>query len=375
MSSQIFVDFRPAELRVTASGAIVVFYAKNPQTGHLERQRIKINHIHGKNERLKYGRLLVQQVNERLYEGWNPIVEKAGFSKVVSLKAAADLYRKSYVKDIRPDSLRSYDSQMKSLADFAATLGIADKPVCQFEKKEAQLFMLHIEERGAGSRTYNNYIRFMGQFFNFCVERGLTNGNPFASVKLKRVDSKKRTVIPPEARKRIMDYLIEHKMDGFRLICLLTYHCLIRPKETLMLKVSDINLKDGIIDIAAGVAKNHCERQIAIPEGVATLMTAQVNGASPELYVFSSGYRPGKKLLTTRDTGRTWSVMRKELQLPESYQFYSLKDTGITEMLEAGVPAKMVQELADHHSLEMTQKYVGKSHAEDIRRKCAVIRF
>ena len=25
--------------------------------------------------------------------------------------------------------------------------------------------------------------------------------------------------------------------------------------------------------------------------------------------------------------------------------------------------------------LEMTQKYVGKSHAEDIRRKCAVIHF
>lgn len=375
MFSKIFVDFRPAELRITASSTTVVFYVKNPQTDHLERQRIKINHIHGKNERLKYGRLLVQQVNERLYEGWNPIVEKAGFSKVVSLKAAADLYRKSYVKDIRPDSLRSYDSQMKSLADFASESGLGDKPVCQFGKKEAQLYMLHIEERGTGSRTYNNYIRFMGQFFNYCVDKGLAKENPFASVKLKRVDAKKRTVIPPEARKRIMDYLIENKMDGFRLICLLTYHCLIRPKETLMLKVSDINLKDGIIDIPAGVAKNHCERQIAIPEEMTTLMNDQVKGSSPELYVFSTGYRPGKKLLTTRDTGRTWSVMRKELELPESYQFYSLKDTGITEMLEAGVPAKMVQELADHHSLEMTQKYVGKSHAEDIRRKCGVIQF
>lgn len=375
MSSQIFVDFRPAELRVTASGTTVVFYVKNPETGHLERQRIKINHIHGKNERLKYGRLLVQKVNEQLYDGWNPIVEKAGFTKVVSLNTAADLYRKSYVKDIRPDSLRSYDSQMKSLADFAASSGLSDKPVCQFGKKDAQLYMLHIEERGAGSRTYNNYIRFMGQFFNYCVDKGLAKENPFASVKLKRVDAKKRTVIPPEARKQIMDYLIENKMDGFRLICLLTYHCLIRPKEILMLKVSDINIKDGIIDIPAGVAKNHCERQIAIPEGIATLMTDQVKGSSPELYVFSTGYRPGKKLLTTRDTGRTWSVMRKELELQESYQFYSLKDTGITEMLEAGVPAKMVQELADHHSLEMTQKYVGKSHAEDIRRKCGVIQF
>lgn len=71
----------------------------------------------------------------------------------------------------------------------------------------------------------------------------------------------------------------------------------------------------------------------------------------------------------------TWEAMREALSLPDAYQFYSLKDKGITEMLEAGVPAKMVQELADHHSLEMTQKYVGKSKAEDIRRKCSVIHF
>ena len=48
---------------------------------------------------------------------------------------------------------------------------------------------------------------------------------------------------------------------------------------------------------------------------------------------------------------------------------------GITEMLEAGVPAKMVQELADHHSLEMTQKYVGKSKSKDIMDRCGIITF
>ena len=79
--------------------------------------------------------------------------------------------------------------------------------------------------------------------------------------------------------------------------------------------------------------------------------------------------------MNTRDTGRTWANMREALGFSSCYQFYSLKDTGITEMLEAGVPAKMVQELADHHSLEMTQKYVGKSKSKDIMDHCAVISF
>lgn len=375
MSSQIFVDFRPAELRDTASGTLVVFYVKNPNTGILERQRIKINRIHAKKERLKYGRLLVQQVNERLYEGWNPIVEKAGFSKVVSVAEGADLYRRSYIKGIRPDSLRCYNSQLKAFVDFAASTGNDTKPVCQIGKREAQQFMLHIEGRGVGAKTYNNYIRFMGQFFNFCVDKGLVKDNPFASIKLKRVDVKKRTVIPPGDRKRIMEYFAENKMDGFRLICLLVYHCLIRPKELLMLKVSDVNLKDGIIDIRASVAKNHCERLIALPERLVSAIAAQVKGALPGDYIFSSRYHPGRKLLSSRDTGRTWSIMRKEIGLPDCYQLYSLKDTGITEMLEAGVPDKMVQELADHHSLEMTQKYIGKSKAEDIKNRCDVLTF
>ena len=374
MSSQIFVDFRPAEIHDNASSTTIVFYAKNPSTGLLERQRMKLNHIHDKRERLKYGRMMVQQINRQLYDGWNPVVEKSGLSKVVTVADAVRLYKKSYTGN-RPDSLRTYDSQMKIFLEFCTLYNMCDKPIYEFGRQAAQRYMLHVEGRDVSSKTYNNYVRFMGQFFNFCVDKGLAKDNPFSSIKLKRVDEKKRTVIPPEVRSKVMDYLVREKMDGFRLICLLTYHCLIRPKELLMLKVSYISMRNNLIIIPAEVAKNHCERQISMPMEIAILMADHIKSATTDLYLFSDDYKPGKKLLTTRDTGRTWSNMRKAIGLPACYQFYSLKDTGITELLEAGVPAKIVQELADHHSLEMTQKYVGKSKAVDIRKRCEVIHF
>lgn len=374
MSSQIFVDFKPAEIHDVPSCTTIVYYAKNPSTGLLERQRVKLNHIRDKRERLKYGRMMVQQINRQLYEGWNPIVEKSGFSKLVTVSEAVRLYKKSYTGN-RSDSIRTYDSMLKSFTDFCTLYNMSDKPIYEFGLQWAQRYMMHVENRDVVSKTYNNYIRFMGQFMNFCIDRGLVKDNPFGSIKLKRVDEKKRTVIPPEVRTKISDYLVREKMDGFRLLCLLTYHCLIRPKELLMLKVSYISMKNNLIIIPAEVAKNHCERQISMPMEIAVLMADHIKSATTNLYLFSDDYMPGKKMKTTRDTGRTWSNMRKAIGLPATYQFYSLKDTGITEMLEAGVPAKMVQELADHHSLEMTQKYVGKSRAEDIRRKCAVIHF
>jgi site-specific recombinase XerD len=63
--------------------------------------------------------------------------------------------------------------------------------------------------------------------------------------------------------------------------------------------------------------------------------------------------------------------MRESLSMPESYHFYSLKDTGITEMLESGMPSKFVKDLAGHHSLSMTERY---THVSDARRILAANR-
>ena len=41
--------------------------------------------------------------------------------------------------------------------------------------------------------------------------------------------------------------------------------------------------------------------------------------------------------------------------------FYSLKDTGITNMAAAGVPVSFIQQQADHSSLAMTSIYCQRS--------------
>lgn len=369
----VFLDFKPAELKTTATETYVAYYAKNPSTGKLERVRVRLNYIRCKRERQKYGLVLVVELNKKLYAGWNPFVEKQGVSKVVSVVDGAKLYQKSFQKGLRPDSLRSYESFTKRFVDYAIRQGISGKPVFLFSKQDAQKYMLEIEESGVSPKTYNNYQHFQGQLFNFLVDKGLTKENPFAEIKTKRIDQKRRTTIPAEDRKRIFSYLDDSKMPEYKLICLLTYQCLIRPKEILQLRIQNIDLKNGLINIPSEVAKNHCERTVAMPSNIREAMERQTKGFAEALFVFSRHYRPGKKMLTTRETGKTWSKLREDLGLPECYQFYSLKDTGITEMLEAGVPAKLVQELADHHSLDMTQKYVQKSRAEEILKYSSVL--
>ena len=53
--------------------------------------------------------------------------------------------------------------------------------------------------------------------------------------------------------------------------------------------------------------------------------------------------------------------MRPGCGFPMELQFYSLKDTGITNMVSSGVPLPSVQQQADHSSVAMTSIYVGKN--------------
>ena len=84
--------------------------------------------------------------------------------------------------------------------------------------------------------------------------------------------------------------------------------------------------------------------------------------------------KPGMRPYTTKNLFAVWQRMREELSMPDSYHFYSLKDTGITEMLESGMPSKFVKDLAGHHSLTMTERYLHISDAKRIL-KTNKIRF
>ena len=164
---------------------------------------------------------------------------------------------------------------------------------------------------------------------------------------------------------KIADYFIRTRQIPYLYIMQLCYRCLIRPKEILMLKIKDIDFVENIINLPAEVAKNHNARTIGVPAEIMAYLN-NLRNHEPDDYIFSKGYLPGPELKTSKDTVRTWAQMREQLSLPMKYQFYSLKDTGITELLERGVPAKYVKELADHSSLVVTERYMHKTEAKII---------
>jgi hypothetical protein len=57
---------------------------------------------------------------------------------------------------------------------------------------------------------------------------------------------------------------------------------------------------------------------------------------------------------------KSWARMRTELAINKNIDWYSLKDSGITDLLRAGVPLISVRDQARHYSSAQTDTYTPK---------------
>ena len=56
---------------------------------------------------------------------------------------------------------------------------------------------------------------------------------------------------------------------------------------------------------------------------------------------------------------------RKIFGFDDKYQFYSLKDTGITDLLNSSIPAIKVRDQARHYDLKITESYTARNKFAD----------
>jgi integrase len=125
------------------------------------------------------------------------------------------------------------------------------------------------------------------------------------------------------------------------------------------LRVRDVNLKSQVIVIPASSTKNGKQRISTIPDVLMPSIIDLVNGAVLRDYLISDNMRPGQNKMTTRIMRYRWSLVKQALDLPKSYMFYSLRDSGIVQKLQDNISPEEVMKQAGHWSLEITTMYVN----------------
>ncbi|MDR0729297.1 MAG: site-specific integrase [Prevotellaceae bacterium] len=372
------ISYIPARL-TEGKEWFVSYYVIYPPTGKLRRKKVKMNRIHSITQRRIVARKLIIDINAKLYNGWNPFLEDEAPKSYHQLLDVLATYMAIQEKELEKNSLRSYRSYVKFIVEYIIhSLKTPKMYVAQFDKGTAADLMLAIKQNPAlSNRTYNNYLLFYKVLFNWLKQYNYITANPFEGITkiAKRKTPKIRQLISSELRKALCDYLCKQN-PNYLSMCMMCYYCFLRPNEISYLKVSDVDLMKQTILVRKEIAKNDKDSIRIIPDAMMPYMKHLQLTGDKDRYLFSFDRKylfvPGVKHADSREIARYWSTLRDAVKIPVNVQFYSLKDTGITNMLADGVAANFVQGQADHSSLAITSMYAGTTtpaSQEQIRKK------
>ena len=360
----------------------LVFYAFDCKLGRLRRKRVKLNRLGSRWFIKRREREICARFLALLAQGWNPFADKDGAiltrlsvseSQVitgVSMKEALQKY-KDYVetevqrKVMSIATRRTYFSYITKLLEGVP----ANKSVSEVSTSDLVRFIDAMKERNMSPKYCNSMIGWLKTLFGWLLERGMVKENPALPMKTETLARQQgRPTLTDEERETLFSRLKQHGQLEFLLACMMEYYTYIRPNELYRVKVRYVDFKEQTVTIPAEISKNRKTAKVTLPNVVVALMLdLKIDKHRGDDYLFGKGLKCGPKVGSSKQFGRYWSkhVACKGGIFPDLSKrgivFYSLKNTGIVNMLDRGVPSAVVRDQARHQDLTTTEIYARKS--------------
>lgn len=391
----------PAELKHNAKGWYIEYYKLNPILYEFERVRLMMNRERKRCKNLTEFKLqtsaIILQINNQLAAGFinlqqpypnfndNSSLSVPGDNVryYTPLEQVIDLYEADRKQELSPTTMRSYSCFCKQFKQWIHK-NYPNMTASLFTQVHANLYMEFVQtgnnskgkklvrkkinEEHVSPRTYNNNIKLARALFSWAIEKSYVRVNPFERLKPKKQHEKERTIIPKTDRDKIVAYFKEHN-PAFIIVMQLVYKSLLRPVEITRVKVEQINFEEHCIELRCTQTKNGKARNSRLDDDLVSLLRAHIQGAKPDDYLFASvTWKPGKVPVASHTFTTIWERMRNALKLPKAYQLYSLRDSGINNLLLAGASNLDVMQAAGHSDLQMTTRYANHIDKDMIKR-------
>lgn len=367
ISSKAIVEFTLPKLH-KGKQWYVDFFAYDPALGRMRRKKYMLDHYKKAKERENIATILIHNLFEKLKVGWNPFTNASKTRQFTSFDLILTRY-KSYIKKLKDNgtmkqkTYSDYSSRLNVFEMYLKETGTELRYVYQFNSPLIIDFLDYlIYDKDASARTRNNYRMWLSTFGTWLKERMYIDENPCENVHQMKEEEKFRDALTSVDLVRLRDY-ISKKNPPFYLACMMEYYCFIRPDELRYITIGDISIKEQTVYVHPEFAKNRKGQVVALNDKVLKMMIEQkvFNHPSQE-YLFGHELVPGPKQIYVNQFRNEWKEVRKALNFPKSYQFYSLKDSGIRDLANAeGIV--VARDQARHTDISVTNKYLKRQKA------------
>lgn len=377
---QSTLAFSMPRITYGAKDTVLSFYAFDNQIGRMKRKRIKLNHLGKRWFIKKREREICSRFLALLSQGWSPFdsgsgailtrIETAKNNVAASIPVKEALRRyKDFVeaevarKVMSRETRRTYFSYVTKVVDL-----LPDKTAGEITTSDLVAVIDTMKEQNKSPKYCNSIIGWLKTVFGWMLERNLVTSNPATPIKTETLARQPgRPTLTDNERETLFAKLRQNGHLELLLACLMEYYTYIRPNELYRVKVKYLNYADQTITVPADISKNRKTAKVTLPAVVIKLMIELgIHEHRGEDYIFGKGLKCSPVRGTSKQFGKYWDryVACENGICPELGErgvvFYSLKNSGITDMLHRGVPSTVVRDQARHQDLSTTEIY-GRS--------------
>lgn len=356
------IDFTPPR-RHDGKQSYIDFQMRDPSTGLLKRKKYMLDKYAPGKERDFMAMQIMANIYDQVMRGWNPWVSFPSARSDALFSHVLERYRtyicKLVQKKVMAEKTRTdYFSRLKILEDFLEDRNCRTMRVFQFNLACMTDFLDYILlDRDASAKTRNNYRTWLSAFNTWLVQKQYLQQNHVPDIPILPERVKFREALPEHDLKKLSGYLAVHDRR-FLLACMMEYYTFIRPTELTKIRLKDISIERQTVFVSSTISKNRRDGMVALNDRLLKLMHELAVFSHPESdYLFGREFSPSGEKAESRIFRERFAVIRNELGFPESYQFYSLKDSGIRDLANAqGIV--IAKEQARHSDISITNRYL-----------------
>lgn len=347
----------------TGKNWYIDFFAFDPVEQKLRRKKYMLDSIDKISDRKRRATELLTNLNVKLRSGWNPWADVSSARQYTNFNSCLEYYIKYLEKlhqsgAIKDNTILDYGKRVRMLRDYNNKHVTPIIYIYQLDTSYASDFLDYILiDRDSSARTRNNYKVWLASFCNWLIEKGYLLQNPVDRIKVIAEGDKKRSAFTPEDLKKFRTYL-QQENPYFLLLCTFAYYTFIRPVEITQIKLKDIFIAEQKVFVPSSVSKNRRDGMVGLNDAVVKMMIdLDVFSFDDDCYLFGAGFKPSRTPVTTKVYRNYFNKVRDKLKFPDSYQFYSLKDTGIRDLANAA-GIVVARDQARHADVSTTNKYL-----------------
>jgi integrase/recombinase XerD len=259
------------------------------------------------------------------------------------------------IRNLAPRTLNVYAERLGYLIRYLEAKGIDIESIT---KQGIQDYLLSLIGN-VSDETVNGRIRVYRRFFNYLEEEGLWDKpNPTHKMKLIRASKRIKPVITPDQIETILQSLNKSTYEGYRNLTMVMvfWDAMIRKEELITLKVTDLDLRGGLLKV---YGKGRKERQV--PMGAKTIKMLHFflnrwrNGTQGDLVFCQRNGKP----ITSRHCHKIIQDIGQKVNI-DLYP-HLIRHSAATYFIRQGGSPVILQKILGHTSLTVTQNYLHMS--------------